>query len=196
MKKAQAASVKGLRVRALYCEKQDEASLAQQFRRLGIEGSFADALPDPADAGRYDLVMFDSDHASLASHGEDLRWPDLPRIALIGAETPSRLLWTIRQGVSSHLRKPVRFEGVLSACLLARDAYRAQQAMRERVDELEQRLKSRRFVFSAQLMLMRERGLDEHQAFSALRTLAMQRQVSVERLSMELLAGRACDGPN
>ena len=196
MKKAPSASVRGLRVRVLYCEKQDEASLAQQFRRLGIEGSFADALPDAADAGRYDLVMFDSDHASLASHGEDLQWPDVPRIALIGTETPSRLLWTMRQGVASHLRKPVRFEGVLSACMLARDGYRVQHALRERVDELEQRLKSRRFVFSAQLMLMRERGLDEHEAFSALRTLAMKRQVSVERLSMELLAGRARYEPN
>lgn len=190
MKKT-ALTLRGIKVGAFYCESRDQQNLEQQFRRLGVESTFLAALSDVALLSQYDLIMFDSDHASVASHGCQIDWPDVPRIAILGTETPSRLLWVIDQGVSGYLRKPVRYEGVLSACILACDNHRAHRALRGRVEQLEERLKGRKFVLSAQLMLMKDQGLSEDQAFSFLRTLAMKRQVSVEKLSVELLASES-----
>ena len=190
MKKT-ALTLRGIKVGAFYCESRDQQNLEQQFRRLGVESTFLAALSDVALLSQYDLIMFDSDHASVASHGRQIDWPDVPRIAILGTETPSRLLWVIDQGVSGYLRKPVRYEGVLSACILACDNHRAHRALRGRVEQLEERLKGRKFVLSAQLMLMKDQGLSEDQAFSFLRTLAMKRQVSVEKLSVELLASES-----
>ncbi|MBB2927881.1 ANTAR domain-containing response regulator [Paraburkholderia silvatlantica] len=181
-------SLRGVKVCAFYCESRDQHNLEQQFRRLGVESTFLATLPDLATLDGYDILMFDSDYASVANHGRELEWPDVPLIAILGTETPSRLLWVINQGVSGVLRKPVRYEGVLSACVLACDNHRTHRALRARIEQLEERVKGRKFVFSAQLMLMRDRGLSEREAFSTLRTLAMNRQISVEQLSVELLS--------
>jgi AmiR/NasT family two-component response regulator len=188
VKKA-ALSLRGLKICVLYCESRDQANLEQQFRRLGVEATFLGALGDAAALGGFDTLMFDSDHASVALHGREISWPDIPRIAILGTETPSRLLWILDQGVSGYLRKPVRYEGVLSACVLACDNHHQHRALRERIEQLEARIKARKFVFSAQLMLMRDHGLSEDDAYKALRSLAMTRQVSLERVCTDLLAG-------
>lgn len=187
MMKKSVLSLRGLKVCALSCESKDQNSLKQQFQRLGVTSTFLAELPDPVLLAGFDIVMFDSDHASVATHGREWHWPDVPRIAILGTETPSRLQWILDQNVSGYIRKPVRYEGVLAACVLAYASHQSRQALQERVGQLETRIKARKFVFSAQLKLMNECGLNADDAYSRLRKLAMQRQISVERLSVELL---------
>jgi AmiR/NasT family two-component response regulator len=181
-------SLRGKRICALYCESKDQINLEQQLRRQGAEVDFFNFFPEPLTLISFDFIVFDGDHASLQNHGKELRWPDVPRIAILGTETPSRLQWIIEQDVAGYMRKPIRYDGVLSACVLAENAHLSRRGLESRVDQLEERVKARRFVISAQLQLMRERQINERDAYAALRTLAMKRQISLEQMSIDLLS--------
>lgn len=178
--------VRGMSVGVLYCEAQDASVLAAQFRRLGMPGRFFSSMPSGDALAAFDIVMFDSDHAAVLHHAQAVPWPDRPRIAILGSETPSRLEWVLAQDVTSYLRKPVRHEGVLSACMLAVAQHRILCDARAKIDRLNSRIKARRYVLTALLALMNEQNIDESRAYAALRTLAMQRNMCVEDLCIAL----------
>jgi two-component system, response regulator PdtaR len=173
------------------CEPADQRTLERQFRRLGARAHFLAALPDfdiePRALADFDLFLFDSDRACDANQNRGIAWPDLPRVAIVGTETPSRLRWIMEQQVSGHLHKPVHYGSVLSTCLFAMRAYRQMCVLSLRVEKLEDRVRARRSVFEIQLKLMHDLNLSADEAFNALRTLAMSRQLSVEQLSVEML---------
>lgn len=181
-------SLRGKRICALYCESKDQINLEQQLRRQGAEVNFFNFFPEPLTLIAFDFIVFDGDHASLQNHGKELPWPDVPRIAILGTETPSRLQWIIEQDIAGYMRKPIRYDGVLSACVLAENSHIARRYLQSRVGQLEERVKARRFVISAQLHLMRARQINEQDAYAALRTLAMKRQISLEQMSIDLLS--------
>ncbi|MFT4437788.1 ANTAR domain-containing response regulator [Caballeronia sp. 15715] len=181
-------SLRGKRICALYCESKDQVNLEQQLRRQGAEVDFFNFFPEPLTLIAFDFIVFDGDHASLQNHGKELPWPDVPRIAILGTETPSRLQWIIEQDVAGYMRKPIRYDGVLSACVLAENSHVARRYLQTRVGQLEERVKARRFVISAQLQLMKERQINEQDAYAALRTLAMKRHISLEEISIDLLS--------
>jgi AmiR/NasT family two-component response regulator len=56
------------------------------------------------------------------------------------------------------------------------------------IERLEDRVRSRRIVFSAILQLMRVRGLSEEDAFALIRRTAMQHRTTIEQLSAEIIA--------
>ena len=179
--------VRGLRVAVIGCDDRDAGHLEQQFRRLGVLGEFHADLPADGLDG-VDMVLFDGDNTTLSHPDRVLNWPALPRIVLTGVETPSRLQWIIDQHISAYLRKPVRFDGVMTALSLARSFWERDAALLDRIQRLEERLKIRRFLFSAQLLVMREFALGEDDAYALLRSLAMRQQKTVEHFSLDLLA--------
>ncbi|WP_262730079.1 ANTAR domain-containing response regulator [Alloalcanivorax marinus] len=180
--------VRGLRLLAIACDDRDAHHLQQQFQRLGVEACFLAHLPGDDAFENTDMVLFDGDSPVLSHPDRELAWPALPRIVLTGVEAPSRLQWIIRQAPSAYLRKPVRFDGVMTALTLARAAADQQQGLQARIERLEERLRIRRFLFSAQLMLMKEFDLGEDDAYALLRSLAMRQQKTVEHFSLDLLA--------
>jgi AmiR/NasT family two-component response regulator len=64
------------------------------------------------------------------------------------------------------------------------------------INELRERVKSRRIVFKALLKLMKLWAIDEDQAFDRLRSVSMQRSVSVEELCVSILCGELPIGPD
>jgi AmiR/NasT family two-component response regulator len=120
-------------------------------------------------------------------------WPDVPLIALVGSEAPSRLEWILSLNISAFLIKPVRSVGVLTALAVASREFQLRKALRARIERLEERLQGRRFVVSAQLALMRDHGLSEADAFARLRRLAMEGRTTIEAISIGITA-RSTDG--
>lgn len=180
--------VRGLRIALLGCNARDEQHLLQQFRRLGIMGiPFTEPEPDTLNSG-HDMVIFDSDNNILLRQLEAQPWPECPKIALLGSEAPSRLLWIINQDIDGYLRKPMKSEGIFSTILLAMNQYRRKQDDKTTIAKLEIRVKSRKFLLSAQILLMNTLQCDEQQSYILLRRFATERQTTVEELSIELLA--------
>lgn len=179
--------VRGLSLGLVGCDEQTAQNLEQQCLRLGMKTRRLAVSSLESHSAQVDALIFDSDNPDL-NGGDAFPWPALPRIALLGNETPSRLQWVIALGIDGHMRKPVRYDGLLTAVSLALHNWQHRQLLEASVQKMEERLKARRFVFSAQLLLMRHFTLDENSAYSRLRTLAMEQQKTVEQFSIELVS--------
>ena len=129
--------------------------------------------------GDCDILFYDADQTPVAMLGAGA--PDVPHVALIGHEVPSRLARVARQRCCGFLLKPVRATGVFSALYLAFSEAAERAALVERQ-------RGRRFVVKATLLLARERGMDDEAAFRWLRRESMQRRVPVERVAEEMVA--------
>lgn len=180
--------VRGITLGLIGCDELTIKNLEQQCRRLGMKTQIFTNFIDPAQFSEADALIFDSDNPSLCAEFSQLPWPELPKIALLGNETPSRLQWVIAQEIDGHMRKPVRYDGLLTAVSLALSHYQTRLALVTKLQKMEERIKARRFVFSAQLRLMQHLGLDENGSYERLRSLAMDQQKTVEQFSLELMS--------
>ncbi|RLM22270.1 hypothetical protein BIY29_12290 [Brenneria alni] len=180
--------VRGLKIALFGCSPRDEKNLLSQFQRLGIQGSSFVDYHDDVFRDRYDSVIFDSDNSVLIKQISQGSWPSLPKIALMGLETPSRLSWVIDQDVDGCLRKPVKTDGILSTIILARHHFERHQAHQDMLRQQEIRIRSRRFLLSAQLLLIKELNYSEQQSYDLLRRLATEQQQTVEEFCIIFLS--------
>jgi len=169
------------------CSDRDNHHLAQQFSRIGIEGLFCAMFPDDIQLADQQLLVFDGDNSTLFHPTNPLPWPALPKIALTAIETPSRLQWIAEQKIDSYMRKPVRFDGVMTAFTLALTHAAQIHQLEAQLRRQEERLRARRFLFSAQLRVMSALRLEEDDAYSLLRRASMAPHMTIENLSCELL---------
>jgi AmiR/NasT family two-component response regulator len=108
-----------------------------------------------------------------------------PIVAVIGHETPSRLVRVHEMGANGFVLKPVRVQGVYSALFIAINAHRRLQHLGNRIAELEQRHGARRHVVKAILSFMEQHGVDEDNAFRMLRRESMARRLTIEEFSRQ-----------
>ena len=172
--------MRGLKVCVIGCSDRDNHHLAQQFSRIGIEGLFCAAFPDESQLADQQLLVFDGDNSTLFHPTNLLPWPALPKIALTAIETPSRLQWIAEQKIDSYMRKPVRFDGVMTAFTLALNHAAHINQLEAQLRRQEERLRARKFLFSAL-------RLEEDDAYSLLRRASMAQHMTIENLSCELL---------
>ncbi|SFU05893.1 ANTAR domain-containing protein [Kosakonia arachidis] len=179
--------MRGLKVCVIGCSDRDNQHLAQQFSRIGIEGMFCATFPDESQLADQQLLLFDGDNSTLFHPTNLLPWPALPKIALTAIETPSRLQWIAEQKIDSYMRKPVRFDGVMTAFTLALNNAARINQLEAQLRRQEERLRARKFLFSAQLRVMHALRLEEDDAYSLLRRASMAQHMTIENLSCELL---------
>jgi len=168
----------------------DRETLSFGLGRLGLQVQAT--APDHFSASLVDghhLMFIDGDNGGEPYWTEDAR-PDIPIVALIGSEAPSRLARLIQHGCDSHVVKPVRSSGVYSALLLAVHAHHQRRQVRQEIDTLRQRIAGRRLVMQVILKQMRTEGVDEAAAYQALRLEAMNARVPMEEVARRRLAGR------
>ncbi len=182
-------SFREARIGLLGCNEQDFMALTRQLGRLGALSLRVDAIDDRHLEGPEKLeALFVEGEADL---GQDILPADCGKhiaiIALVGSEAPSQLNRILRHTISAHLMKPVRSMGILTALCVAGQTFRTHSKLTGEIEKLSERLKRRRFVFSAQLRLMNELGISEAAAFTKLRDAAMERRVTIEDISVELL---------
>lgn len=181
-------SFRGARALVVHADDANREKLVHTLRQLGLVvtemGSDDEAAIRAARADR-DIVFYDSDHTPAAALAEP---SDVPHVALIGHEVPSRLARVARQRCCAFLVKPIRATGVFSALYLAfSEAAERRREAEERVG-LAERQRGRRFVVKAILLLCAERGMDDEEAFRWLRRESMGRRVPVERVAEEMVA--------
>ncbi len=179
---------RGARALVLHAEDANRETLSQTLRRLGLLVAVASPeieaplAPELADC---DVLFFDADHTPGAPLWENP--PDVPRIALIGLEAPSRLTRVVRQRSCGYLLKPVRSAGVFTALFMGFNEFQLRRReMVERADMAE-RLRSRRHVTKAILRMMTQEGIDDDEAYRRLRRESMSRRVPIERLAREMI---------
>jgi AmiR/NasT family two-component response regulator len=173
----------------IHAEDRNRTILTETMTRLGLKI----CVSDPSDVlairnglGGAEIVVFDTDMVegmALASAGERIM---VPVIAIVGLEAPGRLQRAFELEPSAVLYKPLRSTGIYSALFFATNEHRRRNDVAQDLQLLEARHRSRRFVTRAIVHLMRDRGIDDEEAFRLLRKESMRRRLTIEEYAVQL----------
>lgn len=185
-------AVRGRRALMIMKDDREIAIVRRQFDRLGMSVVETDPnqlqlqLQLPQDD--VDVIVLDADSIPIKSDCT-LSWKiNVPIIALIGTETPSRLKWLLDLHPASFLVKPLRSAGLYTALVVAFDCAQRRTEDAAHVEKLEDRIRARRIVVAAVLQLIRAHALSEEDAFTLIRRTAMRYRTTIEQLSAEIVA--------
>jgi AmiR/NasT family two-component response regulator len=187
-------SVRGRHALMVMRDEREIAIVRRQLDRLGmtITEHDPDSAAPPTESA--DVIVLDADIIPIKSDTAALWKTDIPIIALVGTETPSRLKWLLDLQPASFLIKPLRSAGLYTALVVAFDCAQRKSEECARTERLEERVRSRRIVSAAVLLVMRSHEITEADAFSLIRRTAMRQRVTIEQLSADVLAGGGLPG--
>jgi AmiR/NasT family two-component response regulator len=187
-------AVRGRRALVIMKDEREIAIVRRQLDRLGmsfveIEPARLRPLQGNADIQEgTDVIVLDADAIPIKSDGVISWKPNVPIIALIGTETPSRLKWLLDLRPASFLVKPLRSAGLYTALVVAFDCAQRRCEEAAHLERLEDRIRSRRIVVAAVLQLIRAHACSEEEAFAIIRQTAMRHRTTIEQLSAEIVA--------
>jgi AmiR/NasT family two-component response regulator len=181
-------AVRGRRVLLVMKDERDIAIVRRQLDRLGMSVIETDPAQLQLPPDGVDVIVLDADTIPIKSDGA-MPWKiNVPIIALIGTETPSRLKWLLDLQPASFLVKPLRSAGLYTALVVAFDCAQRRLEEAAHLEKLEERIRSRRIVVAAVLQLIRAHALSEEDAFTLIRQTAMRYRTTIEQLSAEIVA--------
>jgi AmiR/NasT family two-component response regulator len=186
-------SVRGRRALMVMRDEREIAIVRRQLDRLGM--TIAECDPASQTRGEpVDVIVLDADLIPTKSDGTAAWKADIPIIALVGTETPSRLKWLLDLQPASFLIKPLRSAGLYTALVVAFDSAQRKNEEFLRIERLEERIRSRRIVSAAVMQVMRSQDLGEDDAFTLIRRTAMRHRLTIEQLSADIVAGGGLPG--
>jgi AmiR/NasT family two-component response regulator len=180
-------SVRGRHALTLIRDEREIAIVRRQVDRLGMSITECDPREPMAPNAAIDVVILDGDLVPFPSDSVTFWRIDVPIIALIGTETPSRLKLLLDLEPASFLIKPLRSAGLYTALVVAFDRAQKRNDVAKHIERLEERVRSRRIVLAAVLQVMRRYDLGEPEAFSLIRRTAMQCRTTIEQLSADIV---------
>src|ERR1700716_4056193 len=181
-------SVRGRRALMVMRDEREISIMRRQLDRLGMTISELDPADPTSPAEGVDVIVLDADIIPIKSDMAAIWNTDTPIIALVGTETPSRLKWLLDLQPASFLIKPLRSAGLYTALVVAFDSAQRRIDEAAYIERLEDRIRSRRVVFAAVLLVMRGHDLSEADAFTLIRQTAMRHRTTIEQLSAEIIA--------
>lgn len=177
----------GRRALILHREHANASALLRQLTAIGLNAE--QGWPDlPHDAAEADFLFFDVDMACDEQFPWLLGDAPMPLIALIGSEAPGRIEWAMSHRADAHLVKPIGSAGIYSTLLIALQKFEERRAVAIELAHLQIQVAERGMVVRAVVQLM-EKGLSEQEAFSALRSMAMDRRMTLEAAARSLVQG-------
>jgi response regulator NasT len=172
----------------------------------------AEAFKSALQESRYHIVHLSSPAQSLLKEVDTLQ----PDIIVIDIESPSRdildsvhtlssfapkpvvmfsdeedtevINQSVRSGVSAYVvgdTDPKRVRSILDAAVARFDEF---QRLRRELDDTKQALAARKVIDKAKRLLMEQRGLDEQQAYSSMRKMAMDAGQKLEDVAKTLIS--------
>ena len=181
-------TVRGRRALMIMKDEREIAIVRRQLDRLGMSVAETDPAHIQMPQDSFDVIVLDADAIPIKSDGAMSCKINVPIIALIGTETPSRLKWLLDLHPASFLVKPLRSAGLYTALVVAFDCAQRRIEEAAHLEKLEDRVRSRRIVVAAVLQLIRAHALSEEDAFTLIRQTAMRYRTTIEQLSAEIVA--------
>ena len=181
-------SVRGRRALMVMRDEREISIVRRQLSRLGMTISEHDPATPPPPDQTVDVILMDTDAIPIKSDQATAWKGNVPIIALIGTETPSRLKWLLDLRPASFLVKPLRSAGLYTALVVAFDSAQRRVDEAAHIEKLEDRIRSRRVVFAAVLQIMRGHDMSETDAFALIRQTAMRHRTTIEMLCAEIIA--------
>jgi AmiR/NasT family two-component response regulator len=177
---------RGLHALLLLPPDENAAALERTLQRLGLSMSRHDLTETcHLSNDQIDIVFADVDAWEVPPLPDSIE--SYPVVALIGHETPTRLLRAYEIAANAFLLKPVRTQGIFAAIFLALNEHRQHECLQNKIDDVSARHAARRDVIKAILLIMNQYDLDEDAAFHRLRQESMARRRTIEDLSAEIV---------
>lgn len=85
------------------------------------------------------------------------------------------------------IHMPCRPEEVLSSMIVARSHYQYERRLRQRIEKLDDNLRSMKTIERAKVIMMQANNLNEEEAYKQLRRRAMQRRVTIGALASSIV---------
>ena len=167
---------------------QNRSILETTLAKLGLGVTTIDPLGGqtiPTGVDPIDLAFLDVD--SGGSCALPCGQGDIPLVAMIGHESPSRLQQAFELLPSAFLLKPVRPSGVYTAIFFAINGHARDRLQARTVASLQVRHRARRLVMKAVLRIMERHGVDDDEAYRRLRKESMRLRITVEDLCSRIL---------
>lgn len=82
---------------------------------------------------------------------------------------------------------PCRPEEVLSSLIVARSHYQYERRLRQRIEKLDDNLRSMKTIERAKVIMMQSKNINEEEAYKQLRLKAMQRRVTIGALASSIV---------
>ncbi|MCC2637457.1 MAG: response regulator NasT [Moraxellaceae bacterium] len=166
-------------------------SLIQAGFEVVDEVSSALMIPRKVASLQPDIVMIDTDSPSrdvleqvvIVSQNEPR-----PIVMVSDDGQPSAIRAAIKAGVSAYVVEGIdagRLEAVLA---VAQARFEEDQSLKEQVKVAESKLNERKTVERAKGMLMQLRGMNESDAYGAMRKMAMDRNIRIVDVAEKLLS--------
>jgi AmiR/NasT family two-component response regulator len=187
-------SVRGRRALLVMRDEREISIMRRQLDRLGMAISEVDAADPAPPADAFDVIVLDADIIPIKSDMTAIWNTGTPIIALVGTETPSRLKWLLDLQPASFLIKPLRSAGLYTALVVAFDCAQRRNDQFTRTERLEERVRARRIVSAAVVLVMRSQDVTESTAFALIRRTAMRQRLTIEQLSADVVASGGLPG--
>src|SRR4051794_23313888 len=101
-------SVRGRRALLVMRDEREIAIMRRQLDRLGMTVAEIDPADPAPPIATVDVIVLDADIIPIKTDMAAIWRTDVPIIALVGTETPSRLKWLLDLQPASFLVKPLR----------------------------------------------------------------------------------------
>jgi len=185
-----------LRMRVLIVDESPERSavLREGLERAGYEVAAALAAPiellRAVEQVRPDVIIIDTDspsrdvleHVVIISRDEPR-----PIVMFSSDDAPDTIRDAVRAGVSAYVVDGLDAARVKSIVEVAVARFGEYQRLREELADANQKLEERKLVERAKGILMKARGMDEDEAFQALRRMAMDRGKRLGEIAQQLI---------
>jgi response regulator NasT len=168
-----------------------EAALAEAghrvVARLGGRADLADRVEElEPDVIVVDMECPDRDTLEDMSRISDLR--PRPMVMFVDRSDSASIQAAVQAGVSAYVVGGLSAERVKSVLEVAIARFNEFQALRRELESARSSLAERKVIERAKGILMKHRGMDEEEAFRALRKMAMDKKVRLGAVAREVVA--------
>jgi response regulator NasT len=145
-------------------------------------------LPQYIDAVQPDAILIDSDSPSLEQLVIMSR--DNPRPVVMFADNGDQqvIQQAIRAGVTAYIYDGIKASRIQPVLEVASARFQAEQALKCELAEVQEKLSDRKLVEKAKGILMKQKDLDENEAYQLLRRTAMNRNLKLADLAQQIIS--------
>lgn len=179
-------TLRELTVLVIHPDNEDGQNLTAQLRRIGCQVRAQWPIPD-RQPGEADLVILAVTPETLSVNAPWLRRRTIPILPVIRFENPIIIEALQQLDAYAVIPAPVRSFGVLAAIVLTLNQARKARDREKHVKRLESRLAVNRTIQNAKTILIETRGMNEREAYNALRDQAMAKREPVEKIAEALI---------
>ncbi|HEU0265220.1 MAG TPA: response regulator [Geobacterales bacterium] len=111
----------------------------------------------------------------------------VPILLLTASLDPETIRRAREAGVAAYLTKPLRDQDLLPALELAFGHSDEVEALKEKVEDLQDAIETRKTIEKAKGLLMQKQGLKEAEAFRKMQKLAMDKRKSMRQIAEAIL---------